>query len=160
MDVLGLSSLVIAVTVAIGVLLKECGCLSSIKKFHGNCSRCCDVELETKSGSPRGASSGAFNSINKLNNFIEEKKHEAEKVRLELIKKLECVLADLKGETPIEPKQDFDHTFIYIYESDWRRNFEYRKKFVNNTKLEYEYNTSKARNSLPDLLYLNFLLNI
>ena len=80
MDVLGLSSLVIAVTVALGVLLKECGCLSSIKKFHGNCSRCCDVELETKSGSPRGASSGAFNSINKLNNFIEEKKHEAEKV--------------------------------------------------------------------------------
>ena len=80
MDVLGLSSLVIAVTVALGVLLKECGCISNIKKFHGNCSRCCDIDLETKSGSPRGASSGAFNSINKLNNFIEEKKHEAEKV--------------------------------------------------------------------------------
>ena len=79
MDVLGLSSLVIAVTVALGVLLKECGCFSNIKKFHGNWSRCCDVELETKSGSPRGTS-GAFNSINKLYNFIEEKKHEAEKV--------------------------------------------------------------------------------
>ena len=38
-----------------------------------------------------------------------------EKVRLELIKKLECVLADLKGESSTEPKQDFDHTFIYIY---------------------------------------------
>ena len=63
-----------------------------------------------------------------------------EKVRLELIKKLERVLADLKGETPIEPKQDFDHTFIYIYESDYRRNFEYRKTFVNNTKIEFEYN--------------------
>ena len=63
-----------------------------------------------------------------------------EKVRLELIKKLECVLADLKGESITEPKQDFDHTFIYIYESDYRRNFEYRKKFVNNTKIEFEYN--------------------
>ena len=63
-----------------------------------------------------------------------------ENVRLELIKKLECVLADLKGETHIEPKQDFDHTFIYIYESDWRRNFTYTKKFVKNVKLEYEYN--------------------
>ena len=63
-----------------------------------------------------------------------------EKVRLELIKKLECVLADLKGESITEPKQDFDHTFIYIYESDWRRNFTYTKKFVKNVKLEYEYN--------------------
>ena len=63
-----------------------------------------------------------------------------EKVRLELIKKLECVLADLKGESSTEPKQDFDHTFIYIYESDWRRNFTYTKKVVQNTKIEYEYN--------------------
>ena len=76
--------------------------------------------------------------------FLEDKKYTddeiIEKVRLELIKKLECVLADLKGETPIEPKQDFDHTFIYIYESDYRRNFEYRKTFINNTKMEFEYN--------------------
>ena len=63
-----------------------------------------------------------------------------DRVRLELIKKLECILADLKCESITEPKQDFDHTFIYIYESDWRRNFEFKKKFVNNTKIEYEYN--------------------
>ena len=63
-----------------------------------------------------------------------------DKVRLDLIKKLECILADLKGESIIEPIQDFDHTFIYIYESDWRRNFTYTKKFVKNVKLEYEYN--------------------
>ena len=63
-----------------------------------------------------------------------------EKVRLELIKKLECVLADLKGEASTEPKQDFDHTFIYIYESDWRRNFEFKKKMVNNVVINYEYN--------------------
>ena len=61
-------------------------------------------------------------------------------VRLELIKKLEIIIMDLKRETYIEPKQDFDHTFIYIYESDYRRNFEYRKTFVNNTKMEFEYN--------------------
>ena len=59
---------------------------------------------------------------------------------MELIKKLEIIISDLKGEASTEPKQDFDHTFIYIYESDWRRNFEYKKKFVNNTKIEYEYN--------------------
>ena len=71
-----------------------------------------------------------------------------ENVRLEPIKKLESILVDLKEEPTIEPKQDFDHTYfsktliihIYIHESDWRRNFEYKKKFVNNTKIEYEYN--------------------
>ena len=76
--------------------------------------------------------------------FLEDKKYTddeiIEKVRLELIKKLECVLKDLKGETPIEPKQDFDHSFIYIYESDYRRNVDYKKCFVNNTKIHYEYN--------------------
>ena len=75
--------------------------------------------------------------------FLEDKKYTddeiIEKVRLELIKKLECVLADLKGETPIEPKQDFDHTFIYIYESDYYRKFEYTKKFVDKTKIDYEF---------------------
>ena len=61
-----------------------------------------------------------------------------DKVRLDLIKKLECILADLKGESIIEPIQDFDHTFIYIY--DWRRNFEYKMNLINNTKIEYSYN--------------------
>ena len=67
------------------------------------------------------------------------------RVRLELIKKLECILADLKGESIIEPKQDFDHTFIYIYESDWRRNLEFKKKFVNNTKSMNIINISKNK---------------
>ena len=62
-----------------------------------------------------------------------------DKVRLELIKKLECVLADLKGECISEPKQDFDHTLIYIYESDGYRKFEYTKRFEDKTKIDYEY---------------------
>ena len=60
-------------------------------------------------------------------------------VRLELIKKLEIIIMDLKRETYIEPKQDFDHTFIYIYESDYYRKFEYTKRFKDKTKIDYEY---------------------
>ena len=80
MDILSLTSLVIAVTVALGVLLKECGCLSSIKHFHGNCSRCCDIDLETKTSSPKGPSSGVFKSIDKLTHFLEEKKLQSDEL--------------------------------------------------------------------------------
>ena len=60
-------------------------------------------------------------------------------VRLELIKKLESILADLKGESVTEPKHDFDHTFIYIYESAGYKKFEYTKRFEDKTKIDYEY---------------------
>ena len=65
-------------------------------------------------------------------------------IRQELIEKLEIILHDLKGEPCVEPKQDFDHTFIYIYESDYRRNFEYTKRMpktdISNNKVEWQYN--------------------
>ena len=50
--------------------------------------------------------------------FIQDKKltddEIIENVRLELIAKLEFILKDLKGEVTDEPKNYFDHTFIFM----------------------------------------------
>ena len=75
--------------------------------------------------------------------FIEDKKltddEIIENVRLELIAKLEFILKDLKGEVTDEPKNYFDHTFIYIYESSYWRKFEYNINKTKNIKIEFEY---------------------
>jgi len=75
--------------------------------------------------------------------FIKDKKltddEIIENVRLELIAKLEFILKDLKGEVSDEPKNYFDHTFIYIYESSYWRKFEYKKQIVKNVQIEFEY---------------------
>ena len=81
MDVLSITSLVVSVSIALGLLIKDC---KPFKRFHTDCGTCCNLDLESKtptalSASPSGTSA-TIPSIDKLAKFIEDKKHEAEKV--------------------------------------------------------------------------------
>ena len=81
MDVLSITSLVVSVCIALGLIIKEC---RPLKKLHTDCGTCCNLDIESKSptglsASPSGTSA-TLPSIDKLAKFIESKKEEAEKV--------------------------------------------------------------------------------
>jgi len=85
MDVIGLTSLAVAVTVALGVILKECN-FFHFKRFKSHCG-CCDVNIDTKtplssplSQSPSGVSEINHPALDKLQTFINDKKHEADDI--------------------------------------------------------------------------------
>ena len=76
-DVIAITSLVIAAGVTLGVIAKEC----YFKKCHSNCGTCCNFDLETKtptamSGSPSGTSAN-LPSIDKLAKFIKDTQADA-----------------------------------------------------------------------------------
>ena len=80
MDILSITSIVVSVSVALGLIIKDC----YFKKFHSDCGTCCNLDIDVKtptgmSASPSGTSA-TLPSIDKLAQFIEDKKHEAEKV--------------------------------------------------------------------------------
>ena len=81
MDVLSITSIVVSVSIALGLIIKEC---RPWKKLHTDCGTCCNLDIEVKtptgmSASPSGTSA-TLPSIDKLAKFIEDKKQEAEKV--------------------------------------------------------------------------------
>ena len=81
MDAISLTSLVVAVSVALGVLLKECG-FCHFKRFKSHCG-CCDVNIDAKtptSNSPSGASTVHQPSVDKLQTYLDDKKHQADEL--------------------------------------------------------------------------------
>ena len=81
MDVLSITSIVVSVSIALGLIIKEC---SPWRKFHSDCGTCCNLDIDVKtptslSTSPSGVSAN-LPSIDKLQKFMEDKKNEAEKV--------------------------------------------------------------------------------
>ena len=79
MDVICLTSLAIACSVAVGMILKEVGCCN-FKKFNSHCGNCCDVNIEAKSNSPNARSATSFNSMEKLKHFIDDRKQQADEI--------------------------------------------------------------------------------
>ena len=104
MDVIGLTSLAVAVSVALGVILKECG-FCHFRKFKSHCG-CCDVNIDTKtplssplSQSPSGVSEINYSTLDKLQTFINDKKHEADDIMKVFKRRMS------EGDIPIEIPQ-------------------------------------------------------
>ena len=74
-DIIAVTSLVIAAGVTLGVIVKEC----YFRKCHSNCGTCCNFDLETKTPTALSTTTSDVHlpSIDKLAKFIKDTQADA-----------------------------------------------------------------------------------